>query len=651
MHRVFLRIEVTIASNETPGYVSNASLAARLSALVDRWDTRENQMIAVLTQPTGDVTVTDGTDVNHQIPSFPSLQAQVTAMVDALTGEVAGVQAIASHVTALATAADQSATDAAMSADASATSAQESAESAAGSAQSATASDASATASEASRVGSDSRATASAASASESARQAIASAASAVTAANEADDSAASASTALIALGDAQSSRDLAHAWATNLEDQPVVDGEFSAMHWAKKAQSFATGSLVYLGAWDASSDTLPDGAKKGAFYKIVGTGTVDGVTYRNGDNIVHNGAGWDLIDNTETVTAVAGKVGNVALNIDDIAALTATLAAKASLNHQHAIADVIGLQASLDSAMPKAGGVFSGAITAPVVRAGGATGPAYYVGNDTCISDIDAANTLGIIGQSDTTKGGIKLGTSGPTLSGSAGRLDLTTNVYGPSFIGSAADNFRIAYGSYGTFWRNDGDTLYLMLTNAGDVNGAWNGLRPFTVKLNTGLVSFGNAISVGGRARVDELGLGASNRAVRLNDANYDIEIVNQQYTAVNTIIHNTGEVLAPDFQIWSDRRLKRNIEYLEFDAVSALRRMPPRHYLKHNAAMEPLGYEYGFIHDEVEAVFPDAAPRTAGTEDLPNLGTVATPQLVAVLAQAVLDLATRLDKAGLS
>lgn len=51
-----------------------------------------------------------------------------------------------------------------------------------------------------------------------------------------------------------------------------------------------------------------------------------------------------------------------------------------------------------------------------------------------------------------------------------------------------TSANGYRSVYGSYGTFWRNDGSNLYLMITNSGDQYGAYNNLRPFAVNLATG-------------------------------------------------------------------------------------------------------------------------------------------------------------------
>lgn len=62
-----------------------------------------------------------------------------------------------------------------------------------------------------------------------------------------------------------------------------------------------------------------------------------------------------------------------------------------------------------------------------------------------------------------------------------------------------ASANGFRIAYGDYGTFWRNDGYNLYLMLTNKGDAYGAYNALRPLRVSLETGALQSETPLTVG--------------------------------------------------------------------------------------------------------------------------------------------------------
>lgn len=65
-------------------------------------------------------------------------------------------------------------------------------------------------------------------------------------------------------------------------------------------------------------------------------------------------------------------------------------------------------------------------------------------------------------------------------------------------SIVSKAADGFRIAYGNYGFFIRNDGGTTYLLLTNSGDQMGTWNGLRPLAINNGTGQVSIGTPLVV---------------------------------------------------------------------------------------------------------------------------------------------------------
>lgn len=72
-------------------------------------------------------------------------------------------------------------------------------------------------------------------------------------------------------------------------------------------------------------------------------------------------------------------------------------------------------------------------------------------------------------------------------------------------SFVSKTADGFRIAYGSYGFFIRNDGGNTYFMLTNSGDNMGTWNGLRPITISNATGQVSIGTPLVVTHASGID--------------------------------------------------------------------------------------------------------------------------------------------------
>ena len=60
------------------------------------------------------------------------------------------------------------------------------------------------------------------------------------------------------------------------------------------------------------------------------------------------------------------------------------------------------------------------------------------------------------------------------------------------------SADFHRNIFGNYGTFWRQDGYNLYLLLTASGDQNGSWTDARPITVSMSTGICNInGNANS----------------------------------------------------------------------------------------------------------------------------------------------------------
>jgi len=98
---------------------------------------------------------------------------------------------------------------------------------------------------------------------------------------------------------------------------------------------------MVYKGDWDASAGTFPGAgvAQTGWFYYVTVAGTVDGVAFAIGDNIVavtDNAsatvytANWSKHDQTDAVQAVVGLTGSIskvsllsALNVEDGADVT----------------------------------------------------------------------------------------------------------------------------------------------------------------------------------------------------------------------------------------------------------------------------------------------------------------------------------------
>ncbi|ACL78203.1 large distal tail fiber subunit [Escherichia phage JSE] len=83
--------------------------------------------------------------------------------------------------------------------------------------------------------------------------------------------------------------------------------------------------------------------------------------------------------------------------------------------------------------------------------------------------------------------------------------------------YISTNADNYRIIYGNYGTFWRNDSVKLYLMSTAENDKWGTWNSYRPFIYNLTSG------DVQLGGDGNESALTLECASRAARFSNDVY--------------------------------------------------------------------------------------------------------------------------------
>jgi hypothetical protein len=88
------------------------------------------------------------------------------------------------------------------------------------------------------------------------------------------------------------------------------------------------TGGLIYNGSWNASTNTptLASGVgTQGSYYvvSVSGSTNLDGVTdWVIGDWAIFNGTIWQKIDQTNLVTSVAGRTGNIILANTDISGL-----------------------------------------------------------------------------------------------------------------------------------------------------------------------------------------------------------------------------------------------------------------------------------------------------------------------------------------
>lgn len=82
-------------------------------------------------------------------------------------------------------------------------------------------------------------------------------------------------------------------------------------------------GAVKYQGTYNVATNTptLPSASASLGFYYIVNTaGTYSGVDYKVGDWIISNGITWDKVDNSDAVTTVFGRLGNILANESDYA-------------------------------------------------------------------------------------------------------------------------------------------------------------------------------------------------------------------------------------------------------------------------------------------------------------------------------------------
>ncbi|HCO5305371.1 TPA: tail fiber domain-containing protein [Escherichia coli] len=105
------------------------------------------------------------------------------------------------------------------------------------------------------------------------------------------------------------------------------------------------------------------------------------------------------------------------------------------------------------------------------------------YIGHADGTSDA-------IVWNNDIGQNSVVLETSGQI----SFRTGATKVVYTDGeYVATNHNAFRMAYGKYGAFWRNDGGCVYLLSTAENDKYGGWNGYRPFIYNLDNGNVMLG--------------------------------------------------------------------------------------------------------------------------------------------------------------
>jgi hypothetical protein len=159
---------------------------------------------------------------------------------------------------------------------------------------------------------------------------------------------------------------------------------------------------MVYKGDWNAGSGSFPGGgsAQTGWFYYVSGAGTVNGITFAIGDNIVATtdnaststySGNWSKHDQTDAVQAVVGLTGSIAkgsllaaLNVEDGADVTDAGNVNPLVDAHINVSGASSGQylnwngsdyawGSIDTStlMPKSGGTFTGDVTFDGATAG----------------------------------------------------------------------------------------------------------------------------------------------------------------------------------------------------------------------------------------------------------------------------------------
>ncbi|WWD12790.1 long tail fiber protein distal subunit [Escherichia phage GoldenSnicker] len=152
----------------------------------------------------------------------------------------------------------------------------------------------------------------------------------------------------------------------------------------------------------------------------------------------------------------------------------------------------------------------------------------------------------------SDEGKNFVKLEASGQvSLSAGATKIVYTNGQY----VAANSDAYRMIFGNYGAFWRNDGTKVYLMSTAENDRFGGWNAYRPFIYDLTSGNVQ------LGGDGNEDALTLESASRAARFS---------NDVYIKKGLLTFDAGRLGSRDFfkiNHWGDSNNARD-NILQFE-----------------------------------------------------------------------------------
>lgn len=156
--------------------------------------------------------------------------------------------------------------------------------------------------------------------------------------------------------------------------------------------------------------------------------------------------------------------------------------------------------------------------------------------------------------------------------------------------------NSYRMVWNSYGTFWRNDGSNLYLMITNSGDQYGGYGNLRPFTVNFSNGAVTMLNSLKVA--------------NGIFWWDGSADRRVVYSHNNGIYSLASNSGYMElstnqgAKGLTWWdSDARLKKNIESTTENALEVINKI--QHYSFDWKDENHKSIKVGYVAQQLEEV----------------------------------------------
>lgn len=239
-----------------------------------------------------------------------------------------------------------------------------------------------------------------------------------------------------------------------------------------------------------------------------------------------------------------------------------------------------------------------------------------------------------------------------------------------------SSPNLIRLVYGtSYGIIHYNDGNNYYILLTNASDPWGTFNGLRPFYINLANGAVSMSHGLTVGGYLTVSSGNLTVSAGNCNIS-GQYQINGVN--WTGATNWFYTSGQSIgwAAACQIsggtyiavsgslsggvayytvayfTSDMRLKQNIQPLT-GGLEIINQVRPIRAEWNGALGKPKGRKLvSVVAQDLAELVPEAmdsfkAKLSPDDAEETDVLTIEPMTLVAHLILAVQQLSTRVEE----